>query len=381
MRALALLFLMVSNIMGQEYIQVDRISFIQNGKRFFSVGVNCIKIADDPGQIVGDPYYNEVSQGENKWAAEVKSRFDQWGFNTVGPFSSEFLSCDFLYTHSIYFGNYDKNASHMLCDVFSEEYEKIIDQYAKQECEKHKDNKNLIGYFISNELKIFGDLPWKPHRNSLLDIYLRLPSDSPGHRKVVDFIRKTEGMDSNKQKDVWVGIVLTQYMKICSQAIKRYDQNHLILGTRFAAIPPDEAVLAVAEYSDVLSFNLYNNDFSLVDRWHSLTGKPIMITEFSWRAVENKTGNKNVHGPDVTVNTDKDRAHNYTEYLNKIINRPFCIGIQWFQYFDEPASGRGNDGYGEDGAYGIVSVKNEIYEELALAMSKMNKLWQSQLSK
>lgn len=379
MKAFLLLLLSAVCSYGQ-FVKVDNKSFIQDGKRFYSIGINAVKIYDGPGMVEGDPVYDQRQQGEAFFIKEIKRRFQAWGFNTIGPFSSGFLQKDFRYCHCIYFGNYYKGASHMLADVFSEDYVKIIDEYAKIECENRKNDKNLIGYFISNELKIFGNLPWKPHQNSLLDIYLRLPEGSPGKIKAFEFSEQNKLLEYNKKRDLWASIVMEEYMRICTQAIYRYDPNHLILGTRFAGIPPDEVVIAVAKYSDVLSFNLYNHDFSLTDRWYLLTNKPIMITEFSWRAVENLSGNKNIHGPDVTVNTDKDRANNYREYLKKIINRSYIIGIQWFQYYDEPKLGR-NDGYGEDGAYGIVSILNEPYEALTSMMSIMNKKWQKQLAK
>lgn len=364
---------------NSNYITVDNISFIQDGKRFYSIGINAVKIYDGPGMVAGDPVYDQRHRAAD-WLIELKDRFTQWGFNTIGPFSDKNLEKDFLYCHSVYFGNYSKDSPHMLADVFSEEYSKMADEYARNECQKRSEDKNLIGYFISNEIKIFGNLPWRPHSNPLLEIYLKLPTDTPGFLAAQSFVRKHYKLDYTKQCDMFAALIMDKYMSVCVAAIKKYDPNHLILGTRFASIPPDEVVRAVANHSDVLSFNLYEHDFSLIDRWNKLTNKPIMITEFSWRAIENLSGNLNTHGPDVTVNTDKDRARNYKDFINRCIESGKVVGIQWFQFYDEPLLGR-NDGYGENSAYGIVSLQDEAYEALTKQMAISNKIWQNLLTK
>lgn len=380
---LSLLLIFNLNLGAQEYVELskEKDCFVQNGKRFYSIGINAVKIADDPAHDPKDPYYDQRAQGEEKWAEEVAQRFNDWDFNTIGPFSSEFLHKKFLYTTSIYFGNYTKGCPHILADVFDQEYAEMADRYARIECNKRATDKNLIGYFAGNEPKIFGLYPWARHQNSLVEIYLKLPVNSPGYMKVKEFLLKTQNLNYDEQCDLWAAIVMDKYMEICTQAIKRYDSNHLILGVRFSAIPPDEVVKAVARYSDVISFNLYENDFSLLDRWYKLTGRPILITEFSWRSLENLSGNSNLNGPNVTVNTDKDRAENYREYLGKVIKRSGkIIGLQWFQYFDEPPnSGRGNDE--ECGSFGLVSINNQIYLDLTAAMTEMNKKWQNSLTK
>lgn len=382
MRAFVFFFLMAGSLLGQEYIQVDNVSFIQNGKRFYSIGVNCVNIKDGEPKVVGDQIYDMSSWGEEVWSGLVKNYFDQMGFNTVGPFSSACLQKDLKYSISIYFGNYNTGISHLLLDVFDPSYDIILDKVAKEQCENRKNDKNLIGYFISNEICWYGSLPWIPHNNSLLEQFEKLPKGSPGNLKVNEFLTKIiyRNLPYYKVCDIWAGIVAAEYMRKCTQAIKKYDSNHLILGTRFAALPADEIVRAVAQYSDVVSFNFYNNDFSMLDHYYNIIKKPIMVTEFSWRAMENMSNNPNIYGPWVTVATQKDRANNYKDYLYKIINRPFIIGIQFFQWSDQAKGGRNKiDEHSEDSNYGIFSTSGVLYLELAAAMSEMNKLWQNQL--
>jgi hypothetical protein len=362
-------------LIGQaaEFVKVDSLSFYQGKKRFYSAGVNCVLIKD--GESKNDPKVYDVSSlGTDGWKSQIKERFGQWGFNTIGSYSAKELETDFYYTVSLHMGNYTKKGWHQLMDVFDPEYEKLMEVFALERCAPRKNDTNLLGYFVSNEIQWFGDLPWGPHSNSLLKRYQALPESAPGRRAVDVFEKEAKrvGLPDHRWEDVWAGIVAEEYMRTCTHVIRKHDPNHLILGVRFAALPPDEVVRSVSLFSDVLSFNLYNNDFSKLDHYYYITGKPLMVTEFSWRAKENRTGNLNRFGPWVDVQTQEDRANNYRKYLDKIMARPYVIGIQWFQYFDQPAFGR-NDG--EDSNFGLVDINDKPYEELTEQASQSNARW------
>lgn len=360
----------------KDFVKVDATSFYQGDQRFYSAGVNCILIKD--GESQNDPKVFDVSVlGVDSWVEQIKERFGHWGFNTIGAYSSRDLEPHFYYTVSLHMGRYVKG-EHLLIDVFDPSYAEQVEIFAVEHCAPRRDDTNLIGYFVCNEIQWYGQKPWHPHIDPLLEQFKRLPEGAAGRRCALAFeeVATQRGLSTDRWNDVFAGIVAAEYMRVCTQVIKKHDPNHLILGVRFAAIPPDEVVRSVALYSDVMSFNLYNNDFSKLDHFYRLTVKPIMITEFSWRAAENRTGNKNQHGPWVDVQTQQDRANNYKSYLDKIMARPYVIGIQWFQYFDQPAKGR-NDG--EDSNFGLVDINNVPYEELTEQAAESNALWHNKL--
>lgn len=380
----------MNSFAGFVTLSKDGKSFEKDEVKFYSIGVNAINIKEGK-YYAWDQVYDQSWQGEEAWAQEVKDRFSELGLNTVGAFSSEFLNKSLLYTRCIYFGNFIPGALHSLCDVFDPSYKQMADEYAKNDCKD--DNENLIGVFIGNEPKIYGGGAgsWKPHLEPLLEIYQKLPSGSPGHERVKQFLiennKDNNHLSYNKLCDIWAGIVMDQHMKVCVGAIRKYQKHHyLILGVRYASNPSIEMVRAVAKNSDVLSFNLYNNDFSLLDYWHKETGKPIMITEFSFRSLINKSNNQNQNGPWTDVYTDKDRAYNYKKYVEEIQKRPYVIGLHWFQYSDEAPYGRGNsdgitDGPGdsEDSNFGFYSIYNEPYEDLLKQVKESNYIWGSKL--
>jgi hypothetical protein len=86
--------------------------------------------------------------------------------------------------------------------------------------------------------------------------------------------------------------------------------------------------------------------------------------------VENRSGDRNTKGADVTVATQGDRAEGYERYAGSLARLPFILGWHWFQFFDESPGGRSFDG--EDSNYGLVDIQGRPYEELAAAMRDVN---------
>jgi hypothetical protein len=168
-------------------------------------------------------------------------------------------------------------------------------------------------------------------------------------------------------------MVAARFMETAVSAVRKRDPNHLILGMRFANGAPDAVVRAVGARTDVLTLNWYvksgSPDPNFVDRFFLLSGKPVMITEYSYRAMENRTGTRNSRGADVTVQTQADRAVRFRRYVETLGALPEVVGFHWFQYSDQPTAGRFD---GEDCNYGLVDHNDEPYEELLAAMRDLN---------
>ncbi len=163
---------------------------------------------------------------------------------------------------------------------------------------------------------------------------------------------------------------------MCVASIRRHDSNHLILGCRFAVKPPRAVVEALAKYTDVISVNMYSKsgkaDLGYLRDVYALTKKPVLITEFSWRATENSSGDTNTEGAEVTVDTQADRAERYRAFVSTIAQEPYIMGSHWFQYMDQPPAGRWIDG--ENSNYGIVDIHDQPYEKLVAAMTETHQL-------
>ncbi len=245
---------------------------------------------------------------------------------------------------------------------------------------------------------------------TLFDKYMALPATAPGKQKLVEFLRENysnsksnflndwkieinprvhapdifcqllstkniipRNLLGKQLKHDWAGIVADKYFSLSKKAIKENAPEKLFLGTRFAFNAYKSVFKACAKYVDVVSINYYKKDgkpdINFFNNVYALTKKPILITEFSFCANKNLSGNPNSKGADVTLKTQSDRARHYKSYCETIMQLPYIIGWDWFQYFDQPPGGRFD---GENSNYGIFSINDKIYKKLSTAMKLEN---------
>ncbi len=163
--------------------------------------------------------------------------------------------------------------------------------------------------------------------------------------------------------------VATRYFQVCGTAIRRHDPNHLILGCRFAMRAPEEVATAMGDHVDVVSLNYYDANAPTEHgrEIYGWTGKPILITEFGFKAMD--SGLPNSKGAGLPVATQQDRADSYEKYVTDLMALPTVVGFHWFEHADEPAEGRFD---GEDCNYGLVNIKDEPWQVLTNRMSEVN---------
>jgi hypothetical protein len=163
-----------------------------------------------------------------------------------------------------------------------------------------------------------------------------------------------------------------RYFRTVRDTLKKYDPNHLYLGARFAWLvredfawttPEVEAV--AARYCDVISFNVYLP--RLDARWDFLKrlDKPAIIGEFNFGAPD-----RGMFYPGVlAAGNQAERARMYQEYVRSVAENPAFVGCHWFQYIDEPTTGRDD---GENINTGFVTVTDTVYLEMVAAAKKVN---------
>jgi hypothetical protein len=153
-----------------------------------------------------------------------------------------------------------------------------------------------------------------------------------------------------------------------ADALRRHDPDHLSLGSRFAW-QTAEAVEACARWCDVVSFNRYRR--SIADdpaewaRFHAL-GKPALIGEFHFGSVDRGLFWEGLVG----VGKESERGAAYGRYLHAVADNPDFVGAHWFQYLDEPLTGRTLGG--ENAHIGFVTVADLPYARLAAAARDAN---------
>lgn len=378
-----------------------------DGHLFVSKGVNHVSFHGDHCPALGySPYHRNVLAkygSEEKWAEATVQRLKAWGFNTIGAWSSASLFRLMPYTLILNMGA--RAGADWLRgtfpDVFDPKFHQILDNIAAKECAPRKSDRLLVGYFTDNELRWGPD--WRSTRHLLDDYLLLLPPDAPGKKALIDFFRKRYSVieafntawglnlgswdELGKLKELppapsgevekrrltdrldFLRIIACEYFRACRDAIRRHDPNHLILGVRFAGYAPRPVVEAMGEFVDVVSFNWYGFEppTKILEELNRITGKPVMITEFSFKAMD--SGLPNTRGAGQPVATQKDRADNFERFVTALMKLPYCAGYHWFQWSDQPAQGRFD---GENSNYGLVKESDEPWELLTQRMTKVN---------
>lgn len=371
------------------------------GYAFLSKGVNHVNFDGDYSPSLGySPYNRAVSKkyGNAKaWADASVKKLRSFGFNTIGAWSSsETFSIGMPYTIILDLASQAGSEwlSGRVTDLFSEVFERVVDEVTKRECLPRKDNPFLLGYFTDNELRWGPD--WRSPKH-LFDDYLSLPPEAPGKQALIKYLKgkytnvsalnREWGTKFNSFDEIlnvyqlpssgpidsdrlgFLEVVARRYFQVCHDAIRKYDQNHLILGCRFAFKPADEVLRACVGYVDVISINNYNMEPPLEDfrRVNEITGLPVMLTEFSFKAMD--SGLPNTRGAGSPLRTQGERADQLESYTRKLISEPYIVGYHWFQYFDQPAEGRFD---GENSNFGLVNIEDEPWTILVERATAVN---------
>ena len=348
------------------------------GNVFFSKGVCHISFEGDRSPKLGYSPYERASQAkygsEEKWAEATAARLKKWNFNTVGAWSSPSI----FKTGLVFTMILDMAASvdeelwlkGGFPDVFSEEFRSSLDGVAKEKCLALKGNPWLLGYFTDNELRWGPD--WRS-KESLLETFMKMSEDSAGGKRARDFMNgknRPLHLPTDPDKEEFLQMVAEEYFRQCRDAIRRYDPNHLIIGCRFGGYVLPPVLAAMRSHVDLVSYNDYGQEPPL-DKLRSIssaTGKPVMITEFSFKALD--SGLPNTRGAARPLQTQAERAERFTHYVQGLASLPACVGFHWFQYSDQPAEGRFD---GENSNYGLVKGDDSAWDLLTSTMKEVNR--------
>jgi hypothetical protein len=342
------------------------------------------------------------------WRRAAIARLRAWGFNTIGNWSEPQLiaSAGMPYVLPIdIWGDFAQigdgaNPRNNMPDVFDPKFAAAVDRIIGNATSAHKADPYLIGYFVDNEL------PWRIGRNddprlryALAINTLRLGADSPAKRAFVQLVaekyRRADALARSWGVAIpsWEALTalrltlpaaaLTRptvesdlsaftadyaevYFRLVATALHHGDPNHLYLGSRFQTSTP-EAVEVCARYCDIVSFNIYKREVSDEARapFRGLA-KPVIIGEFQFG-----TADRGLFWPGLyNVAAEEERGPAYARYLRSALANPDIVGCHWFQYVDEPLTGRALDG--ENGHVGFVSVADAPYAGFVAAARAAN---------
>jgi hypothetical protein len=255
--------------------------------------------------------------------------------------------------------------------VFDPEFEEFCDDYAKQ-LSQTKDDPWLLGHFSDNEM---------PFKREAINNYLKLPDQDPGHQAALAWLQARHGQQAtpkditDQDKMDFLAFVTDRYFRIVSTAIKKYDPNHLFLGSRFHAEELNYPAVfkAAGAYVDVLGINYYRTwtpSQENMAMWSRESGRPILITEWYVKGVD--SGMPNHSGAGWIVKTQADRGQFYQNFTLGLLESKVCVGWQWFKYADNDPEDLKTDPSNRDSNKGIVSFRYEPYTALLEGMKSLN---------
>ncbi len=368
-----------------------------SGQPTLSIGVDHIAYEADRIKGTGPCPYAEVLDkiypDRHAWGLMTLARIRLWGFNTIGAWSdAELWTLGAPYT--IILDIAQQAGADWLhgkpADVFSPRFEEAARAIAGKVCQPRRDDRALLGYFSDNELRWGQD--WRG-KETMLDMYLALPPEAAGHAAAIAFLKERYANDISKLNVAWgiqardfeslpsggatdvykndaeefLSRVANRYFQVCAEAIHAVDPNHMYLGARFAGKSPD-VVFRAAKAADIVSINIYAMDpRPLVRRVHELSGRPVIIGEFAFRAQD--SGLPNTRGAGPRVANQQERAKAYRDYVTWLESLPEAVGYHWFEWVDEPKEGRFD---GEDSNYGLVDIADKPYAEFVEAAKAAN---------
>ncbi len=340
-------------------------------------------------------YANAVAQlyGPNESDAFARSalqRLRKWNVNTLGAWSApEFHDLEVPYAELIEFRKVGPSfhaGEALLPDVFDPAWRDAADVWARQICEPKRESPELIGYYTDHALgwaapleNATGVVPADPksERPTLLQVCLSLEPSFRAYHAAWEFVLAPRGGEIEKLANDWqtpIGNreVLRQmtheekalrspgylhdakrflrefarrYFSISASVIRTYDQNHLILGCRFAEFP-GHSVLAecIQPHVDVVSISPERENWDRVAQsCFSANGLPVILTEVSWAdAVFARMPMKREVRRLTSVERMLSKGRNY---LEKVITHRAVVGYEWARWVDgeddEPPFGRG----------------------------------------
>ncbi len=311
----------------------------------------------EPTNDVKPPVHNEF--GGVKWQVDIR-RTPEWPAEHFADLDYPFTA--FLEVPRQYMAGLN------LPDVFSREFREMVDKRCREFVQPLRDNPNLIGYHYCQ------NPPWNPGIESF-DFWLAsITRGQDGKQAWTDLMRRTYGTierwrdtyglpfesfeevanmqfplrayvndaEGEKDKLAFMARVCEEYYKVYSDTIRKYDENHLILGDRNTLhlhSLPSYAIYRMRPYIDVLSVNVMgpaSTQFSVLQQVTRHWDGPILLGDTG-------AGVLHLDWPKSTyMCEDWDEFDElYQSYMTSGIHHPQLVGFAWCGYYETPTSRSG----------------------------------------
>ncbi|HWA09743.1 MAG TPA: hypothetical protein VG838_09860 [Opitutaceae bacterium] len=298
--------------------------------------------------------YGSGETWRQQWADTTARRMADWGLNTFYGGDQNLMKAEPRRPYVVTIREWQSGGQAWLGlpDVYADDFETKVDAIAARSCEPYKDDPYLLGYFIGNEPS------WPTRESALADMILAAPTTAINRELKKWLADKGDTADTRK---AFALQAFERYLTVIIAAVKKHDPNHLNLGIRFGGSPPPE-VIHMGRLFDVYSHNMYSAtpDPARVQRYYDLVHRPILIGEF-----HNGTPGRGMSPGLVQASSQEEKGFLYRCYVENAAANPALVGAHWFQFIDQPNTGR-NDG--ENYNIGMVDVTDRPYPDMVAAM-------------
>ena len=314
-------------------------------------------------------------------------RLRSWGLNTIANWSDGALCAMRLTAYTDSIGSYGARMIEgsegywgKFPDVFDPSFEREL-RRSMQRAQGHSAGDPwCIGYFSDNEMS-WGD------DTSIALAALKSDSDQPAKKVFVADLRAKygeiaslnaawgadyaswdallqsraapDGQKARADLTAFYSKAAEEYFRAARDAIRAIAPHQLYLGCRFAWVN-DRAAAAAAKYCDVVSYNIYKREVADF-KFNGGADVPLLVGEFHFGALD-----RGMFHPGLVETTDQAaRARTYQDYVEGALHHPQFVGCHWFQYRDEPVTGRVWDE--ENYQIGFVDVADTAYAETIAA--------------
>ena len=313
----------------------------------------------------------------------IHLRIKNWGLNTIG-FMSDFGAVEQKktpYVGSIWINDTPKiQGSEGFWGKFHDVFDPQFRIAVRNSIELQKQGAGdpyCIGFFVDNELS-WGLL------GSLSIGTLKSPSSQPAKIEFVRDLRKKYG-DIKNLNEVWLtdhdswedllntktppdqkrsredliafyGKIADTYFETINSELKRVAPNQNYLGCRFAWANNDVVLRSASKFVDIMSFNKYEYSVEKLKLPNGVD-KPVMIGEFHFGALDRGSFHVGIK----KAKDQKERGQFYQDYIRGALRNPNIVGAHWFQFIDEPNTGRFD---GENYNVGFVDICDNPFDEL-----------------
>ncbi len=317
-----------------------------------------------------------------KWEAIATGQIREFRINTIGNWSDIGCARKAQIPYVLPLSGFPSTKVKLFRDfpdVFAKEYTENAKEFARQ-LEGFKDDKYLIGYFLRNEptwefgandiaFEMFAtgqisesklvfvkwlstqyanirefNHSWNLRLASFEDLTNHIFKEYPSEKAKTDFWKFSE-------------LLVAKYVNVPCDEVEKVDPNHLNLGMRYAWVSSG-LLYKAGERFDVFSINGYGNpgppETAEIAR---ISGNPVMIGEFHHGTIDRGLPATGIQG----ALTQKERGKAYRYYVEQGLARPELIGMHYFQWLDQPISGRFD---GENYNIGFMDICNQPYKEL-----------------